>query len=73
MSNIKINNCCICGEEIDYENGSAALMLAFCYNHSTTLTNVSFCGECYKKFIKKPLAMISERAGMDIPTGEDET
>lgn len=73
MSNKKVDNCCICGGELDYDNGSAALMLAFCYNHAITLTNVSFCGECYKRFIQKPLAMMSEGAGMNIPTGEDET
>lgn len=64
MSEIK---CCICGDAIDHENGAASLMMAFCYNHSTTLTNVSYCGECFERLVKGPLGRLNIVANLQIP------
>ena len=64
MSNGKrINKCDACGEQIDYSNGSVALMMAFCREHETTLTNVSYCKECYENLAKKHLIGLKNATG----------
>lgn len=47
----KIHNCNICGAEVDYMSGGCALQFAFCRKHDTTLSNISFCAECYKALL----------------------
>lgn len=59
--------CDICGGAVDFDGGGAALMMAFCYDHSTTMTNYSYCAECYKALVEKPLMVLSEKAGLNIP------
>lgn len=68
-----MSNCNICGEKVDVNNGGCAIMLAFCRNHSTTLTNVSFCRECYDLFISNPLTMLNENARLKLDFGKEET
>jgi len=62
--------CDICGGAVDFNGGGAALMMAFCYDHTTTMTNNAFCAECYKMFVEKPLMVLSEKAGLKIPLPE---
>lgn len=38
-------DCNCCGAPVDIENGGCAIMMAFCRQHSTTLTNVAFCAD----------------------------
>lgn len=59
--------CEICGHSVDYENGGAALMVAFCRNHGTTLSNMSYCGRCFDETIRKPLANLNNAARLNIP------
>ena len=67
-----VNNCSICNEAVDVNNGGCAIMLAFCRNHSTTLTNVSFCKECYDLFVDKNLRELDKTAYLKICFGEEE-
>lgn len=66
------NRCNICGGEVDYLNGGCALQIAFCRKHSTSLTNVSFCAECYDKWVKEPLSMLNHAAGLELMLDEQE-
>ena len=66
-----MKKCDICGGEIDFANGSAALMIAFSYDHSTTMTNNAFCADCYRMFVEKPLKLLNEKGCLNIPF-EDE-
>lgn len=65
--------CDICNGEVDFDNGGAALMMAFCYDHSVSLNNVSYCADCYKMFVAKPLGVLSDKAGLNIPFEEADT
>lgn len=67
-----MNGCNICGEEVDVNNGGCAIMLAFCRNHSTTLTNVSFCRDCYYLLIEDHLKKLNENARLHINFGKEE-
>lgn len=62
--------CNLCGGPVDYQNGGAALMMAFCYDHSTTMSNMAFCAECYKMFVDGPLRILSDEVGLNIPFKE---
>lgn len=62
--------CNICGDEVDFDNGGAALMMAFCYDHSVSLNNVSYCADCYKMFVDGPLRILSGKARLEIPSKE---
>lgn len=62
--------CEICGHSVDYENGGAAIMIAFCHDHGTTMSNMSYCGKCFDEMIRKPLARLSEVARLNIPLSE---
>lgn len=59
--------CDICGGEIDFDNGGAALMVAFCYDHGTTLSNNAYCGECFNMFLRKPMSVLNDKADLNIP------
>lgn len=58
----KINKCQLCNNEVDIDNGGAAIMIAFCRNHSTNLTNISFCSSCYNALLKEPLKRLADAA-----------
>ncbi len=64
------NKCNICDREVDVNNGGAALMLAFCHNHTTNLINVSVCKECYYMFLEKPMKLLKENVGLNIDFNE---
>lgn len=57
-----LNRCQICGKEVDVNNGGCALMVAFCRNCSTNLTNIGFCGECYNALLKEPIKKLADAA-----------
>lgn len=59
--------CEVCGHNVDYENGGAALMVAFCYDHGTTMSNMSYCGKCFEEMIRRPLGELSKVARLNIP------
>lgn len=66
--NVKCN---ICDGEVDFKAGGAALMMAFCDEHSTTLSNMSYCAECYKMLVDKPLRILNDKACLNIPFKEE--
>ena len=66
------NNCQICGNEADIINGGCALMVAFCRNHSTNLTNISFCKDCYNALLKEPIRRLADAACVDWYDIDDE-
>lgn len=48
---MKRTKCNICGAEVNYFTGGCALQFAFCRKHDITLSNISFCAECYKNLL----------------------
>lgn len=61
MKQNKTNRCNICGEATE-DNLGCALMMAFCVEHTTNLTNVTFCKECYGKYVEGNLIKLSHSA-----------
>lgn len=56
------NECQLCKKEVDVNDGGCALMVAFCRNHSTNLTNISFCRDCYKALLQEPIRRLADAA-----------
>lgn len=67
------NKCNICNNEIDFQNGGAALMMAFCHKHTTNMINVSFCADCYKALLEKPLREMAYSCCLNIDFGDGDT
>lgn len=67
-----MKDCNCCGKEVDVNNGGCALMMAFCINHSTTLTNIAFCKECYEALVKPDLERLNASATLMLDFGENE-
>lgn len=63
MSEKRMTKCDACGEQIDYNNGSVALMMAFCCRTETSLTNVAYCKQCYENLVKKHLIDLKNATG----------
>lgn len=57
-----MNECQLCKKEVDINDGGCALMVAFCRNHSTNLTNISFCRDCYKALLQEPIRRLADAA-----------
>ena len=69
---MSVNPCRICGAAVDFERGGAAIMLAFCRGHSTTLTNVAYCAECYKTVVHDDLSRLNANSNLGIDFGGQE-
>ena len=67
-----LKKCNCCGKPVDFGQGGVALMLAFCVNSSTTLTNVAFCGKCYKALVEGNLKKLDGSATLGLCFGEVE-
>ena len=67
----KNNSCNICGREVDYADGGCALQFAFCRRHSTTLSNISFCAECYDALLKDKFKAFIDAACLNVTDVED--
>ena len=65
-------DCKCCGKEVDVNNGGCALMMAFCIGHTTTLTNIAFCKECYEVLVEKDLKSLNASASLGLIFGEGE-
>lgn len=65
------NRCNICDCEVDYEGGGCAIMMAHVYDHTTSLINVSYCKDCYRKFVFKPMRQLNAAGYMNILLEED--
>ena len=63
--------CKRCKKEVDVNNGGCAIMLAFCRNHNTNLINVSFCADCYKKYVNSYIHMLDTNAKLGIVFGDE--
>lgn len=68
----KFNRCNICGDEVKDENGGGALMVVFCRHRATNLTNIGFCGSCYKTLLQEPIRKLADAACVDWLGVEDE-
>lgn len=68
---MKRTKCNICGAEVDYFTGGCALQMAFCRKHDTTLTNISFCAECYGNLLKNKFKAFADAACIEIGGMED--
>lgn len=66
------NKCQICDEDVDINSGGAALMITFCRNHFTNMTNICFCKDCYNALLKEPIKRLADAACVEW-YGIDET
>lgn len=64
-------NCNLCGGKVDLNNGGVAMMLTFCNKKSTSLINVSFCGECYQNKLDEKMRSLNDVARLGIAFGEN--
>ena len=64
-------NCNCCGAEVDIVNGGCALLMAFCRKHTTTLTNIALCRDCYEALIDEDLRKLNVNAGLGIVFDDD--
>ena len=71
MRKTKLHACNICGKNVDVNNGGCALMMAFCRKDTTNLINVSFCADCYNRFVKEHFEALNEDACMCMDFGEE--
>lgn len=67
-----MNECQLCKKEVDVNNGGCALMVAFCRNHSTNLSNISFCRDCYKALLQEPIRRLADAACVEWLGVEDD-
>lgn len=67
-----MNECQLCKKEVDVNNGGCALMVAFCRNHSTNLSNISFCRDCYKALLQEPIRRLADAACVEWVGVEDD-
>lgn len=66
-----VKDCKCCGAPVDIENGGCAIMIAFCRQHTTTLTNVAFCAECFENLVREDLTKLNANAGLQIAIGDE--
>lgn len=60
--------CTCCDKEVTvHDDGGIAIMMAVCYERSTSLMNNSYCKECYENLIKEHLVALSHVPGMNMP------
>lgn len=64
--------CKLCGWPVDHQDGGAAIMMAFCYRNTTTLSNISYCKSCFDQTVKDPLKRLDFVAKLNL-SGLDET
>ena len=62
----------LCKKEVDVNNGGCSLMVAFCRNHSTNLSNISFCRDCYKALLQEPIRKLADAACLEWYGVEDD-
>lgn len=67
-----MKECNICGGEVDFLKGGAAIMMAFCRKHTTNLSNLSFCAECYEKILKEPMERLNDAACLNLILDDEE-
>lgn len=67
-----MNECQLCKGEVDVNDGGCALMVAFCRNHSTNLSNISFCRDCYKALLQEPIRKLADAACLEWYGVEDD-
>lgn len=70
---MNITKCQLCGNNVDINNGGAALMITICRNNYTNLTNVSFCKNCYDALLKEPIKKLAEAACVEWYGIDDES
>lgn len=61
-----LNNCNICGKSVNVFDGGCALQMAFIRKGSVTLTNISFCAECYDSLLREKFKAFVDAANMDV-------
>ena len=61
-----LKNCNICGKPASIDNGGCVLQMAFIRKWSTTLTNISFCAECYDNLLREKFKAFVDAANMDV-------
>ena len=61
-----LHNCNICGKPASIDNGGCAMQMAFIRKGATTLTNVSFCAECYDNLLREKFKAFVDAANMEV-------
>lgn len=67
-----MNKCNICDNDVDFQAGGCAIMMAMCRKHTTNLINVAVCEDCYKMLVERPLMALNLSAGLNLDFGEGE-
>lgn len=62
-----MNKCQICGAELK-RGDQNAICITVCssINHSTNISNLSYCNECFKRIVYQPLKELDNKARLNI-------
>lgn len=62
-----MNKCEICGAELKQGYGNAiCITVCSSINHSTSISNLSYCDDCFKRVVYKPLRELDDKARLNI-------
>lgn len=61
-----LHNCNICGKSVNIFDGGCAMQMTFIRKGSTTLTNISFCAECYDNLLREKFKAFVDAAHMEV-------
>ena len=70
---MNITKCQLCGNNVDINNGGAALTITIFRNNWANLTDVSFCKNCYDALLKEPIKKLAEAACVEWYGIDDES
>lgn len=62
-----MSKCEICGSKLKRGTGNAiCITVCSSINHSVSISNMSYCNECFKRVVYKPLRELDDKARMNI-------
>ena len=62
-----MNKCQICGAELEQgDNNAICITACSSINHSANISNVSYCNDCFKRIVYKPLKELNDKARLNI-------
>lgn len=62
-----MNKCEICGAGLSGTATNAICITVYCaINSTTSISNLSYCNECFKRIVYKPLRELTDRARLRV-------
>lgn len=62
-----MSKCEICGSKLKQGTGNAiCITVCSSINHSVNISNTSYCDDCFKRVVYKPLRELDDKARMNI-------